>query len=235
MLFISYFQANPPSSSSSSPVNMAKSVVIWLHGLGGFGSANDSIKTFFSSPEFRNTKWLFPTAPSSPVTCNYGQPVPAWFDIYKIPITTACAKDESGVLKAVQRIHAMIDKEVAAGTHPENIFICGFSQGGSLSLASVLLYPKTLGGAALFSGFLPFGSSIVDRITPNAKKTPVLWFHGTSDGIVLFEAGQAGPGFLEQVGMTCEFKPIRGLGHSISNDELKSLATWMKTRMSSSS
>lgn len=38
--------------------------------------------------------------------------------------------DESAVLKAVQNVHAMIDKEVAAGTNPNNIFVCGFSQGG---------------------------------------------------------------------------------------------------------
>ncbi|KAI9074928.1 hypothetical protein K1719_043091 [Acacia pycnantha] len=28
------------------------------------------IKTLFTSPEFRNTKWLFPSAPSNPITCN---------------------------------------------------------------------------------------------------------------------------------------------------------------------
>ena len=48
-------------------------------------------------------------------------------------------KDEPGVLKAVQNVHAMINKEVAAGTDPKNVFVCGFSQGGlSLSLSSRL-------------------------------------------------------------------------------------------------
>lgn len=41
---------------------------------------------------------------------------------------------------------------------------------GALALASVLLYPKTLGGAAVFSGWVPFNSSILDRVTPDAKK-----------------------------------------------------------------
>lgn len=39
-------------------------------------------------------------------------------------------KDEGSVLKAVQNVHAMIDKEIAAGTDPKNVFVCGFSQGG---------------------------------------------------------------------------------------------------------
>lgn len=33
----------------------------------------------------------------------------------------------------------MIDKELAAGTDPKNVFVCGFSQGGSLSL-SLFIY-----------------------------------------------------------------------------------------------
>lgn len=39
-------------------------------------------------------------------------------------------KDESSLLKAVRNVHAMIDKEVAAGIDPNNVFVCGFSQGG---------------------------------------------------------------------------------------------------------
>lgn len=98
-------------------------------------------------------------------------------------------------------MHAMIDKEVAAGTNPNNVFVCGFSQGGlffshfvlgftwkmhmhvfvhtvnislsfagALTLASILLYPKTLGGGAIFSGWVPLNSSFIEQMTPEAKK-----------------------------------------------------------------
>jgi lysophospholipase-2 len=43
-----------------------------------------------------------------------------------------------------------------------------------LTLASVLLYPKTLGGGAVFSGWVPFNSSITEQITPEAKQVLVL-------------------------------------------------------------
>lgn len=49
---------------------MARSFVLWLHGLGDSGPANEPIKTLFTSPQFRNTKWSFPSAPHAPVTCN---------------------------------------------------------------------------------------------------------------------------------------------------------------------
>ncbi|XP_027085729.1 probable carboxylesterase SOBER1-like [Coffea arabica] len=214
---------------------MARSFILWLHGLGDSGPANEPIKTFFTSPHFKNTTWAFPSAPSNPVTCNYGAVMPSWFDIHEIPVTANSPKDESGVLKAVQHVHAMIDKEIASGINPDNVFICGFSQGGALTLASILLYPKTLGGGAVFSGWVPFNSSILDQIKPPAKKTPILWSHGMDDRTVLFEAGQAGPPFVEQAGVSCEFKAYPGLGHSISGEELRSLELWIKSRLQSSS
>ena len=51
-----------------------RSFVLWLHGLGDSGPANEPIRTFFSSPEFRLTKWAFPSAPNSPVSCNRTPP-----------------------------------------------------------------------------------------------------------------------------------------------------------------
>lgn len=47
-----------------------RSFVLWLHGLGDSGPANEPIRNFFSAPEFRLTKWAFPSAPNSPVSCN---------------------------------------------------------------------------------------------------------------------------------------------------------------------
>ncbi|KVH88175.1 Phospholipase/carboxylesterase/thioesterase [Cynara cardunculus var. scolymus] len=174
----------------------SRSFILWLHGLGDSGPANEPIKTFFTSPLFTNTRWSFPSAPSQPVTCNYGASMPSWFNIHEIPITSNSPTDESTLLKAVQGVHSMIDKELAAGTDPKNV---------------VLLYPKTLGGGAVFSGWVPFSStsSIIEQITQEAKRTPILWSHGISDGTVLFEAGQAGPPFLQQIGINCEFKVFR--------------------------
>lgn len=96
-----------------------------------------------------------------------------------------------------------------------------------------------------------------------ALQTPILWSHGIDDRTVLFEAGQAGPPFLERAGLSCEFKVIcsissptnhnesliekltwfvhlilkayPGLGHSISTEELKHLESWIKNRLQSSS
>lgn len=232
---ISLVILNHENPSPIRPDPMARSFVLWLHGLGDSGPANEPIKTFFTSAVFANTKWAFPSAPDNPVTCNYGSVMPSWFDIHEIPVTADSPQDEGGVLKAVQNVHAVIDREIAAGTSPNNVFVCGFSQGGALTLASILLYPKTLGGGAVFSGWVPFNNSILERVTEDAKKTPILWSHGMADRTVLFEAGQAGPPFLGKAGVSCEFKAYPGLGHSLSNEELRNLESWIKSRLQSSS
>ncbi|RCV15108.1 hypothetical protein SEVIR_3G033066v4 [Setaria viridis] len=219
---------------SSHMAGRNRSFVLWLHGLGDSGPANEPIRNFFSAPEFRLTKWSFPSAPRSPVSCNNGFVMPSWFDIHELPMSAGSPQDEAGVLKAVENVHAMIDKEVADGIHPDNIFVCGFSQGGALTLASVLLYPKKLGGGAVFSGWVPFGSSVTERISPEARKTPILWSHGIADRTVLFEAGQAGPPFLQKAGVSCEFKAYPDLGHSLSKEELLYLESWIKSRLSAS-
>uniref|UniRef100_A0A453DCN4 Phospholipase/carboxylesterase/thioesterase domain-containing protein n=1 Tax=Aegilops tauschii subsp. strangulata TaxID=200361 RepID=A0A453DCN4_AEGTS len=140
-------------------------------------------------------------------------------------------RDEQGVLEAVEHVHEMLDKEVAAGTSPTNIFVCGLSQGGALAIASVLLYPKTLGGCAVFSGSVPLSKSFADRVTPEARKTPVLWFHGMADGVVLFEAGHAGCAFLQELGMACEFKTYPTLGHLLVDEELQYFRRWIFDRL----
>jgi hypothetical protein len=46
------------------------------------------------------------------------------------------------------------------------------------------------------------------KFIPWTFQTPILWSHGVADRVVLFEAGQAGPPFLQSAGMSCEFKVI---------------------------
>ena len=57
------------SSSSSEERTVKRSFVLWLHGRGDSGPANEPIKMYFTSPEFDNTRWCFPSAPNRPVTC----------------------------------------------------------------------------------------------------------------------------------------------------------------------
>ncbi|KAL3678104.1 hypothetical protein R1sor_021060 [Riccia sorocarpa] len=222
--------------SSCNSVEMATSaVVIWLHGLGDSGTANVGIKSLFTAQFMKNVKWLFPNAPVQRVTANYGAYMPSWFDVGELPISAQSPEMEAGVMKTVESVHAMINKEVEAGVSPDKIFLCGFSQGGALTLASALFYPETLAGAAVFSGWVPLNPEFISKIPAKAKQTPILWLHGMNDNIVDFKHGQAGPPLLEHAGVGCEFKAYPGLGHSISNEELSLLQEFFGRRLGASS
>ncbi|KAL2641905.1 hypothetical protein R1flu_009492 [Riccia fluitans] len=210
-------------------------VVIWLHGLGDSGPANVGLKSFFTAQFMKNVKWLFPSAPVQRVTANYGERMPSWFDVGELPISAQSPEMEAGVMKAVESVHSMINKEVAAGVSPDRIFLCGFSQGGALSLASALFYPEPLAGAAIFGGWVPLNPEFITKIPAKAKQTPILWSHGMSDNVVDFKCGQAGPPLLEHAGVSCEFKAYPGLGHSISNEELSNLQEWFGRRLGATS
>jgi predicted esterase len=201
-------------------------VVIWLHGLGDTGPANARLQTVFTKSFMQGVKWVFPTAPTQRVSVNYGAYSQSWFDISELPVSAQAVDFEEGVLKAVSSVHSMIDKEVAEGVSVDKIFLCGFSQGGALSIASSMLYPETLAGAAVFSCWVPLNPDFIKRIPENAKKTPVLWLHGTTDPVVDFSAGKAGPPLLAHAGVNCEFKPYPGLGHYITQEELMDLQDW---------
>ncbi|KAG6502262.1 hypothetical protein ZIOFF_042151 [Zingiber officinale] len=195
-----------PSSSflhpSSDPM-AARSFILWLHGLSDSGPVNEPIRTFFSAPEFKLSKWSFPSAPRSSVSCNCTIPymllyflfffffykdqrngarlradaigglcfgsdsgvMPSWFDIYEILVTSvsfsltdsrfnSCSMLMLVIANCIPNVHAMIDKEVDNGVNSENIFVFGFTQGGALRLASVLLYQRIMGGGAVYSGLL---------------------------------------------------------------------------------
>jgi len=60
--------------------------------------------------------------------------MPSWFDIHDAPITSKSVRDEEDVLRAVQIVHTMIDREIAAGTNPEDVLVFGLSQGGGATV-----------------------------------------------------------------------------------------------------
>ncbi|CAL5014260.1 unnamed protein product [Urochloa decumbens] len=216
--------------AAAPPPPAAGGFVLFLHGSGGSGEEiGAEVAPYFAAPELASSVRLsFPTAPTAPIACYGDAVITAWFGIAEVPITAKTVRDEKEVLKAVEYVHGLIDKEIASGTSPSDIFVCGLSQG---AIASVLLYPKTLGGCVVFSGSVPLRKSFADKVSPEARKTPVLWFHGMADGLVLFEAGHAGCAFLEELGMTCEFKAYPTLGHSIIEEELQYFQQWILNRL----
>ncbi len=144
--------------------------------------------------------WTFPDAPHAPVSCNNGFQMPSWFDIETIPLEVGCRDYESDVMKSIKRIHAIIKSIENEGTPSKMIAVGGFSQGGALSLLSVLSYPKPLAGAIVASGWLMLESMLPKLIQPANINTPILWMHGKSDPVVVFDQQNYGVSTLKKNG-----------------------------------
>ena len=134
--------------------------VLWLHGLGdtsdGWSFLQQEVK-----PSAK-VEWVFPTAPTAPVSCNGGMSMTSWFDMDRIPVTPdGSHAHEDDVLHTVSKIHGMLDD--IQKKHPDlasdKIFVGGFSQGGAISTLAGLSYPRKLGGVVNFSGWVPLSES----------------------------------------------------------------------------
>jgi len=111
-------------------------------------------------------KWVFPTAPTAPVSM-WGDETTSWFDIFSLsPNQTGFREDRPGMLASSKRINALVDEEIAqvADVTPDRIVVGGFSQGGAISALTGVTSTRRLAGIASLSGFLPLKNEIVSAI-----------------------------------------------------------------------
>lgn len=83
------------------PTQKHTATVLFLHGLGDQGHGWSQVGQMFA-PQLPHVKWIFPHAPNKNVTLNFGQSMPAWYDIYSLDKVNA-KEDEPGLLNSVQQ------------------------------------------------------------------------------------------------------------------------------------
>src|SRR3954451_9064895 len=108
------------------------SAVIVLHGLGADG--NDFVP---GAPELDLSavgpvRFIFPHAPTMPVTVNGAYVMRAWYDILGTDLLRK--EDEAGLRRSQALVEALIAKERARGIPSTRIVLAGFSQGCALRL-----------------------------------------------------------------------------------------------------
>lgn len=111
--------------------------VIWMHGLGANAHDFVPVPPYFRLPEGLTIRFVFPNAPSIPVTVNNGYVMPAWYDLLTMDIGSN-REDETSIRKSINDINALIEREIERGIPAENIFLAGFSQGSAMALSTGL-------------------------------------------------------------------------------------------------
>jgi phospholipase/carboxylesterase len=198
--------------------------VIWLHGLGADGRDFAAIVPELDLKNCPPIRFVFPNAPSLPVTLNGGYVMPAWYDIYGPDLVSR--QDGAGIKKSEHAIAALIEHEIARGIPAHNIVLAGFSQGCAIALHTGLRFPQKLAGIMALSGYLPLADTLAaERAAANAH-TPVFMAHGSQDPVVIPARGEASRDLLVKLGQPVQWHSYP-MQHSVHPREVADMAVFL--------
>ncbi|OMJ86278.1 hypothetical protein SteCoe_12266 [Stentor coeruleus] len=191
-----------------------KRTLIWLHGLGD--SAEGFLPLFQMNPLLEDCKIVLLTAPSRPVTLNYGMKMNSWYDIISID------KREMNpeVIESADRVSSEIQDQRKS---TKEIYLGGFSQGGALSLYTGLVHIDIPLHAIIGVSCYAMNYTIKKSLA----NTPIMLYHGKNDGMVPFN--MAKESFINVlVDVKYKLYSEDGLDHGISMGTLNSISEWAK-------
>jgi phospholipase/carboxylesterase len=196
--------------------------IIWLHGLGADGNDFAPIVPQLQLPQGLGIRFIFPHAPSIPVTINNGYVMPAWYDIKQMDVNRHL--DLEQLKKSANWVHDLIAREIERGVPSDRIIIAGFSQGGAVSYEAALSYPSKLAGIVALSTYFPTANSV--EIQAVQKQMPILICHGSRDPVVQENLGIASKMALETLGFHPEYKTYP-MEHAVCPQEINDIAAWI--------
>jgi len=198
--------------------------VIWLHGLGADGHDFASLVPELDLSGCPPIRFVFPHAPSMPVTVNGGYVMPAWYDILGPNLVSQ--QDAAGIQSSERAIVALIAQEVARGIPAERIVLAGFSQGCAMALHTGLRLPQRLAGIMALSGYLPLADRLAAERHPANAQTPVFMAHGTQDPVVVIARGEASRDALAALGQPVAWHSYP-MPHSLHPQEIADISAFL--------
>ena len=196
--------------------------IIWLHGLGADGNDFAPVVPQLGLPSSFGVRFIFPHAPSIPVTINNGYVMPAWYDIKLMDIDRHV--DQEQLLQSARWVHDFIDREIGRGISSKRIIVAGFSQGGAVAFQAGLTYPQPLGGIMALSTY--FATADIIQIDPVQNTIPVLICHGTGDTVVPEALGLKSQATLQNLGFVPEYNSYP-MEHSVCLEEIRDIGDWI--------
>jgi phospholipase/carboxylesterase len=201
------------------------SSIIWLHGLGANGHDFEPIIPELKLPNHASIRFIFPHAPSIPVTINNGMVMPAWYDVKDMSMDRDIDYEE--ITNSSGSINELVDREIDRGIDSKRIIIAGFSQGGAVAYEVALSYEKPLAGLMALSSYLATEATIKPS-TAN-KKIPILVCHGAYDLVVPEILGTRAVDSLKAMGYTPEYHSYP-MQHAVYPEEIIDISNWIRDR-----
>ncbi|MHB0777101.1 alpha/beta hydrolase [Halomonas sp. WWR20] len=208
----------------------ADASVILLHGLGADGHDFEPLVPALELPASLAIRFVLPHAPQLAVTVNGGMVMSAWYDILEMNLGRRV--DEEQLKASADRVHDLIDAEIARGIASRRIIVAGFSQGGAVAYQAALTYPQPLGGLLAMSTYFP----TADSIEPHEanRDLPIEVYHGTQDPIVPESLGRAGAERAREMGHSVEYHTYP-MQHTLSIEQVGDIRRWLTQQLSDAS
>ncbi len=211
-----------PAIELESPTGVeVNASIIWLHGLGADGNDFAPIVSQLELPDSFGIRFVFPHAPSIPVSINNGFVMPAWYDIKQMDVDRQV--DEEQLSQSASWVHALIDREIERGVASERIIIAGFSQGGAVSYEAALTYSKPLAGIMALSSYFATAHSI--QINPIHNTIAIMICHGSLDPVIPESMGRKSLATLQNLGFVPEYNSYT-MEHAVCSEEIADIGSW---------
>ena len=202
--------------------------VIWLHGLGADGNDFVPIVHELDLRGCPAIRFVFPHAPTMPVTINNGYVMRAWYDILGPDLVKR--EDEAGLRKSQVAIEQLIAQQIASGIAPARIVLAGFSQGCAMTLQTGLRFPEKLAGLLCLSGYLPLHTLLQTERHAANQKTPIFMAHGSGDTVIPIARAEQSRDMLQRAGYDVAWHSYP-MPHSVCAPEIADIGDWLRTSL----
>lgn len=208
------------------PATPATRSVIWLHGLGADCYDFVPVVEALQLPADHAIRFIFPQAPTRPVTINGGFPMPCWYDI--LGMSPARAINQSHLNEAVALVRQLIDEQCAQGIALENIILAGFSQGGAVVLCTAVSSELPLGGVMALSTYGP-GLDLLLEQHPARQPLELFCAHGRFDDVLPLAMGREAHDLMQAAGHHTRWYEYP-MAHEVCMDEIADIRRWLAER-----
>jgi phospholipase/carboxylesterase len=199
----------------------AEMSILLMHGLGADAHDFEDVAEALSlAAAPRKWRFVLPRAPTQAVTINMGMHMPAWYDI--LDMSQPRAVNWQTVEESARSIETLMERETA-----EKIVLAGFSQGAAMALHVGLRRQASVAGILMMSGYLLESDEYPCPDKDDTAGLPMAIFHGSDDPVVPAIAAQDANDVLKSKGFAPELKVYDGLEHSVFEDELRDVFSWL--------
>jgi len=199
--------------------------VIWMHGLGATSDDFAGLVPELDLDGCQPIRFVFPQAPSIPITINGGYVMPGWYDLYGMDLVSK--QDAAGIQRSEAAIAALVEREVARGIAADHIVLAGFSQGCAMALHTALRLPHQIAGVMALSGYLPLADRFATERNAANATTPIFMAHGTQDPVVILKRGEDSRDALAALGHMVQWHTYP-MPHSVHPREVADIAAFLK-------